>query len=305
MRRPLLWLVALGVDVVAGEPPSAVHPVVVAGRLIRALEDGRSSDRASRRAAVGRGTLLVVVPAGLAAVLGWLVERIRPSWLRLACTAWLLKSSFALRALLEAGARVEQLAASGRLSAARAELRSLVSRPVEELDEGHVISAIVESLAENLSDAYVAPLCWFAVGGLPAALTYRVINTADAMVGYHGAYEHLGKAAAHLDDLVNIVPARLTAAALVVAAPLVGEDARRALQGGRRDHGRTESPNAGWPMATAAGALGLWLEKPGAYRLGDAGRSPAVGDGARARRLVLVAAALTTALFVGIELSRG
>lgn len=305
MRRPPLWLAALAVDIVAGEPPSALHPVVAAGRLVTALGGGRQPDPTRRSRDLWRGLLLVALPAGLAAILGRLVERVRPTWLRLACLAWLLKSSFALRALLDTGARVEELVARGELTAARSELRSLVSRPVEDLDEGHIESAIVESLAENLCDSYVAPLCWFAVGGLPAALTYRVINTADAMVGYHGPYEYLGKAAARLDDLVNVVPARITAATLVAAAPLVGEDARRALEVGWRDHGRTESPNAGWPMATAAGALGLWVEKPGTYRLGDGGRSPAVGDGARARRLVLAAAALTTAAFVGIERRRG
>ena len=304
MRRSTLWLAALAVDVVAGEPPAAIHPVVVSGRLIAAFEGG-ATGRRGPGAALGRGILLVAVPAGLAAGVGWLVERIRPTWLRFTLTVWLLKSSFALKALLKAGDRTERALANGGPAAARAELRALVSRPVDDLEDGHIMSAIVESLAENLCDSYVAPLWWFALGGLPATLAYRVVNTADAMVGYHGAYEQLGKAAARLDDLVNVVPARLAAASLIAAAPLVGQDARRAWRVGRRDHGLTESPNAGWPMATAAGALGVWLEKPATYRLGHGGRSLVVGDGVTARRLVLAAAALASAAFVVLDRRRG
>ncbi len=305
MRRSTLWLAALAVDLAAGEPPAAIHPVVVAGRMIAALEGARQPDPSRPGRDLWRGVLLVAVPAGLAAILGRLVEQIRPRWLRLTLTSWLLASSFALRALLEAGDRAERALANGGPAAARAELRALVSRPVDDLDEDHIESAVIESLAENLCDSYVAPLCWFALGGLPAVLAYRVVNTADAMVGYHGPYEYLGKAAARLDDLVNFVPARITAAALVAAAPLVGQDARRALRVGWRDHGRTGSPNAGWPMATAAGALGVWLEKPGTYRLGEGGRSPALADGAAAGRLVLGAATLATAAFVVLDRNRG
>ncbi|MFZ5853873.1 MAG: adenosylcobinamide-phosphate synthase CbiB [Chloroflexota bacterium] len=305
MRRSTLWLAALAVDVVAGEPPVPIHPVVVCGRLIAAFESAHQPDPTRPGRNLWHGVLLVAVPVGLAAILGRLVERLRPAWLRFALTVWLLKSSFALKALLRAGDRTEHALAHRGPSAARAELRALVSRPVDDLDDSHVMSAIVESLAENVSDSYVAPLWWFALGGLPAALAYRVVNTADAMVGYHGAYEQLGKAAARLDDLVNVVPARLAAASLVVAAPCCGQDARRAWRVGRRDHGLTESPNAGWPMATAAGALGVWLEKPATYRLGEGGRSPALGDGAAARRLALAAAVLATTAFVVLDRRRG
>lgn len=298
MRRSALWLAALALDTAAGEPPAAVHPVVLAGRLIGAFEQAPPS---APRAARVRGFWLVMAPAGVAWTLGSLAERTHPRWLRIAVSIWLLKSSFALRALLEASWRAERALADAGPTAARMELKALVSRPVGELDESHMVSAIVESLAENLSDSYVAPLFWYALGGLPAALVYRVVNTADAMVGYHGRYEDLGKAAARLDDLMNLVPARLTAAALVAAAPVVGLSARRALRVCWREHARTESPNAGWPMATATGALGVWLEKPGAYRLGDGGRSPRVGDVAMARRMVRAAVVVVTVAFVMID----
>ncbi len=302
MRRSTLWLAALALDALAGEPPPAIHPVVAAGRLIAAFERRAP---ATPGPAFRHGLALVALPVGLALGAGWLVERLRPAPLRLAATLWLLKSSFALRALTDAGRRAEAALGRGDPAAARAELGALVSRPTDTLDEVHLASAIVESLVENLSDSYVAPLCWYVAGGLPAALAYRVVNTADAMVGYHGRYEYLGKPAARLDDLAGLVPARLTAVALVVAAPLAGGSARGALRILIRDRRRTESPNAGWPMAAAAGGLGVWLEKPGAHHLGAGGRAPSVDDAAAARRLVLVAAGLVTLALVMLDRRRG
>jgi adenosylcobinamide-phosphate synthase len=135
-------------------------------------------------------------------------------------------------------------------------------------------SAAIESIAENLSDSLVAPLFYYVVFGVPGALAYRAINTLDAMIGYHGRYEYLGRAAAKLDDLANLIPARLTAALLFFAAGLAGASPRAALAIGLRDHARTESPNAGWPMAVMGGALGVELEKVGHYVLGRPAEDP-------------------------------
>lgn len=299
MRRSEIWLMALVLDLLAGEPPAAIHPVVLSGRLISVLEH-----RAPTHpwAAMARWVALVAVPAVIAAGVGRFVERLRPAPLRILATGWLLKSTFALRGLVGAGRRVEEALERGDETGARTELAALVSRPVGTLDAAHIASAIAESLAENACDSYVAPLCWYAVGGLPAALAYRIVNTADAMVGYRGRYEYLGKPAARLDDLVNLVPARLTGVAVSLAAGVAGGSARDALRVLRRDRGRTASPNAGWPMAAGAGALGVWLEKPGVYRLGD-GRAPTVADGARARCLVLGAAGLVTLAFLALDRS--
>lgn len=302
MRRSTVWLAALVIDAAAGEPPAAIHPVVVVGRIITALERDPPPTPA---AALRRGVILVAVPAALAVGVGRTVERIPYRPMRLLLSLFLLKSSFALRALLEAGERTQAALDVGDLAQARSEVRALVSRPAATLDEPLLASAIVESLAENLADAYVAPMVWYAIGGLPAALAYRAVNTADAMVGYHGRYEYLGKAAARLDDLVNVVPARLSAAAIAAVAPVAGGSVGHAWKVMRRDRRRTASPNAGWPMAAAAGALGLRLEKPGVYVLGDGGRTPQAVDGGAARRLVLFAALLTTAGFVALDRRRG
>ena len=177
---------------------------------------------------------------------------------------------FALRMLVASGRTVRVALERDDLPAAREALGSLVSRERGDLGASLVAAAAVESLAENLSDSVVAPLLCYALFGLPGAAFYRLVNTFDSMIGYHGQYEHLGKAAARLDDALNFFPARLTAALIVALAPLFGGDARAAWRIWRRDARRTASPNAGHPMAAAAGALGVQLEKVGHYTLGDA-----------------------------------
>lgn len=284
------WTGALAFDLVFGEPPNSLHPVAAAGTL---MSKGFARLPRSPRAQLAHGAAVVGATTAGAIVLGALVRTL-PAPARAIGTLLLLKSSFALRALLDAGSAVATALDRDDLPAARAALPALVSRPVEELNPAQVASAAIESLAENLADSYVAPLLYYAIGGLPAALAYRVVNTADAMVGYHGRFEHVGKAAARADDLLSYVPARLTAAALVAAAPLVGLDGATALATALRDHRRTASPNAGWPMSAAAGALGVALEKVDHYRLGARFRPPAAADIGAATRLVGAAAALAT-----------
>jgi adenosylcobinamide-phosphate synthase len=141
----------------------------------------------------------------------------------------------------------------------------------------------------------MAPLCFFLLGGLPAAWAYRVVNTADAMLGYRqGELEYLGKTSARLDDLLNWIPARLAGLGIVAGAWVAGESGRRAWRVMLRDRGRTLSPNAGWTIAAMAGALGIVLEKPGAYRLGgDA--LPGVDAIDRALRVTMAASGLCVA----------
>jgi adenosylcobinamide-phosphate synthase len=210
-----------------------------------------------------------------------------------------LKGMFAIRALREAGEGVRGPLAAGDLEGARAGLRSLVSRDATGLDGALVAAAAVESLAENLGDSVVAPFCYYAIGGLPGAVAYRAANTLDAMIGYRGRYEWLGKAGARLDDLLNLLPSRLATLLIVGAAAIVGEDARGAWRIALRDARLTASPNAGWPMAAMAGALGVELEKVGHYRLGAGGAVADAAAIARADRVVAVAALAATALACG------
>jgi adenosylcobinamide-phosphate synthase len=227
-------------------------------------------------ALAGLGRLLEEMLARLPAPLGWLAE------------AGLLKMMFSLGGLAGAAGEVETALEAEDLPKARRLVHwHLVSRDTSALGESQVVAATIESVAENTSDGVVAPLFYYALSGLPGALAYRFINTNDAMLGYRDiTYEWLGKIPARLDDLANLLPARITAGLITLAAALVGEDAARAWRAWRRDAGKTASPNAGHPMSAMAGALGVELEKVGHYQLGTGGRPPARGDIKRAVRLI-------------------
>lgn len=298
------WLLplAVGWDLLLGEPPTRVHPVIWMGHVARAIE--RRAPQSGTVLQFIYGALLALVPPSLYALFiarGWRSLRTWPL-AALVLGVPLLKSTFAIRELRRAGAGVRAPLAAGDLGAARVGLRSLVSRDASALPAPLIAAAATESLAENLSDSIVAPLCYWALFGLPGAVAYRAINTLDALVGYRGRYEWLGKVAARLDDAANVFPARLTAALLVGAAALAGEDASRAWFTIRRDARATESPNAGWPMAAMAGALGVELEKVGQYRLGAGGAAPDAMTIARADRLVRLVATLAVVLACGVRL---
>ena len=268
----------------------------------RALGAGRRRFcRGSRRALLLRGAGVTVVVAALSALGGALLHALgaRLGWLGFALEAVALASLLSVRALVAAAWRVAAHLRRGDLAAARASVgRDLVSRRTDELDAGHVASAAAESVAENLTDAFVAAACFYLVFGLPGAAVYRVVNTADAMFGYReGPLEDFGKVAARLDDALNFLPARLAGWAIVLAAGLAGESARGALAVMRRDRRLTASPNAGWTMAAMAGALGVTLEKPGAYRLG-AGPLPDAAAIGRATRVFALAVAVSSAALV-------
>jgi adenosylcobinamide-phosphate synthase len=231
----------------------------------------------------------------LAALAGIAVVRVA-SWLGLAGTALealALSCCLSVRGLWQAAAGVATCLERGDLAGARLALGfHLVSRPTADLDAGEVAAAAVESVAENLTDSIVAPALMYLLFGLPGAALYRAVNTADAMIGYReGALEHFGKLAARLDDVLNLVPARLAALALVVAAALTRGAPARAWSVMWRDHGRTASPNAGWTMAAMAGALGVRLVKREAYALGD-GMLPTARELRHSLVVMAVAAAL-------------
>jgi adenosylcobinamide-phosphate synthase len=251
-------------DLLFGEPPTPVHPVAWIGHLISALERRRPLGRSG--AEFLYGVVIVLVVCGVSGGVAWgLLYGLAqlPVWARLILGAYLLKTTFSLRGLVGAG-RTVQRALETDTAAAREELKALVSRN-RNLEPPQIVSATIESLAENLTDSVLAPLVAFALLGLPGAAVYRAINTMDAMIGYHGRYEFVGKAAARLDDLVNWLPARLAGLLLCLIAFPRGRAAVTALW---RDRRGVESPNAAWTMAPMAGALGVQLEKLDHYRLG-------------------------------------
>ena len=293
-------LLAVALDVTLGEPPPLLHPVVWMGRTIALCE--RAVIRRGRVAQLLAGATMALAVPALFGTGAWAVDRFVRGHplLQLIVCAVLLKTTFALRALGRAAHVVRDAITQGRIDDARSGLRALCSRDASLLDAPELVGATIESVAENASDSFVAPLFWFALFGLPGAMVYRAVNTLDAMIGYHGRYEWLGKAAARLDDAMNLVPARLTAWLLIVAGAVAGFDARRASSVLARDGARTESPNAGRPMAAMAGLLGVELTKRGQYTLGDAREALEPNQIDRASRVVLVASVFAVIVTVVI-----
>ena len=276
-------------DAVFGDPRRG-HPVAAFGRAAAALE------RRSHADSKVRGALYAGVCVGGVVALGAVVERRgRARMVVTAVSTWAVLGGTSLRR--EGTAMAEELE-SGRLDAARDRLSHLCARDPAGLDAAALARATVESIAENTSDAVVAPLLWGAVAGVPGLLGYRAINTLDAMVGYRSArHANFGWAAARLDDLANWVPARLTALITVACAPLAGGSRRRSYETLRRDGAAHPSPNAGRCEAAVAGALGVRLGGANSYH-GTLERRPSLGDGrppeiADVRRAVRLSKAVT------------
>lgn len=284
---------ALALDRAFGEPPARLHPVVGMGRYLGAV--GPWLLKLPPRAAFAGGALAWLAGVNAVVLLAWLLQRALlealPWWGAALLLGVLLKPLLSWRMLRDEVAGVEA-ALERSLDEGRRQLQRLVSRDTNRLQAHEVREAAIETLAENLNDSVVAPLFWFAVAGLPGAALYRFANTADAMWGYRGRWEWAGKWAAHADDLLSWLPARLTALLLCLAA-------------GRRPAGladearRTPSPNGGWPMGAMALLLGVRLSKPGVYALNAQGRVPEGADLRRAvawcGRAVVLAAALCAA----------
>lgn len=340
MECLFILLLALVIDVLLGEPPRVMHPVVWMGKVISFSERfapsepfacfhsrqlplviarvSRSPERSEGGATkqshstqdrlreesgaraqllYGGGMVLLTIFIFTSPVYFLLlyVNEISPIGY-IITGALLLKPTFSFRELGKTALEVKVLLARDDLEGARAKMRALVSRDTQSLGKPELVSATVESVAENTCDSFVAPLFYFLLFGVPGAVAYRVVNTLDAMIGYYGKYEYLGKFAAKLDDILNFIPARISGLLLVIAAPLCRRDSRSAWQIMLRHHDRTESPNAGWPMSAAAGALKVRLEKAGCYNLGNA-NNPLSPDLVASGIKLLEVAALLWVLF--------
>lgn len=274
VARAVGLLLGVAVDGAVGDPRRR-HPVAGFGTLAQRVE------RAVYRDDKLPGAAYVAVLGGGAVALGVLVERAgrgRPvgQALGTAVATWIVLGG---RSLAVQGAAIGRELDAGELSAARERLPSLCARDPAKLDADGLARAVVESVAENTSDAVVAPLFWGAVAGVPGLLGYRAINTLDAMVGYRSPrYRRFGWAAARLDDLANLLPARLAALLTVAGAPVVGGSWRGAWQTWHRDAAAHPSPNAGRVEAAFAGALETRLGGRTEYPHGVEER-PVMGEG--------------------------
>lgn len=287
-------------DACLGDPRRR-HPVAAFGRLAGAVEDAVHADSRARGVAFWLGC---TVPAVAAAALAGRARGPVP-------TAVVVWAVLGRRSLLEQARGLADELEQGDLQAARERLPALCGRDPSELDGPALARAGVESVAENASDAVVAPLLWGALLGLPGLVGYRVVNTLDAMVGHRSArHRRFGWAAARADDVANLLPARLTALLTCLAAGTVGGRGADAWRVWRRDGSRHPSPNAGRCEAAAAGALGVRLGGANVYageverrgELGD-GRLPGVADLRRAVRLADVVCVLGLAASGGVSVT--
>ncbi len=268
MEALIVFTFALLWDLLLGEPPALVHPVVWFGKLA-GLIDSRYKRRSPEFDFLG-GTVTALLVVALAFLLS-ISPFITPYPLNYALAVYFLKSSFAVRSLYEHVAKT----ITEDLEEKKKAVSMIVSRDVRELDSAHLNSASIESLAENLNDSVVAPLFYFLLFGLPGALIYRAVNTLDAMLGYRNEnYEYFGKFSARLDDALNFIPARLT---VLLYLPLGGREVFRYYRLARF------KINSDKPIAMMSAVLGVWLEKPGVYRF--PGRAPTDEDIKRALRV--------------------
>ena len=300
-----ILVLALLLDLTLGELPSRFHPTVWMGKTVSLAE--RLAPKSQGGQLVYGGLVALVIPALWAAVAYFLLQGLESIHYlaNILVGAALFKTTFALRMLHRVAAQVRGLLLGGDLQQVRANMGSLVSRDPSQLTPEQATAATVESVSENITDSFVGPWLAFALFGVPGAVAYRAINTLDSMIGYHGKYEYLGKASARLDDLVNLVPARLTALLLVLSSALLpGQRGANAWRIMWRDHRNTESPNAGWTMSGMAGALGVQLEKVGHYRLGDPNRTLEPQDISRAIQTMYLVAVLGAIIALGIVILR-
>ena len=310
-------VLALLLDALVGDPDwlwtRVPHPVVLFGWAIDRLEGALNNENESEGQRCMAGILAIVILVDCSAALGWLIER----GLHMFKVGWMIEaviaSAFmAQRSLYEHVVRVRLAFAAGGLTDARRAVGAIVGRDPKALDKAGVCRAAIETTAENFSDAVVAPALWFALLGLPGLFVYKAINTADSMIGHlterHRAF---GWAAARLDDLVNLVPARLSALLLALVAPLTGGSMMRTLGVALSDAQKHRSPNAGWPESAMAAALGIVLVGPRVYPerivedpfVNATGRMTARPDDIeRGLKLLVAACVLEGALYAALTL---
>lgn len=282
-----ILLLAVALDLLFGEPPARIHPVVFIGWLISALQRSVPPNRTSGFIVAMSVVLFAVGASHLLLKVAEPVEIFGVS-LGLIFSAYLLKSTIAIRALLVTSADIGH-AIDRDLDEAREMLPALVSRDTIGLSRTQAVSSVIESLSENYVDTIFSPIFYYLLFsplglGVEAALAYKALNTLDSMLGYKTEdLLDVGYISAKLDDLANWIPSRLSVVTMALALPWRGGTI---LKSAFQYHTAPSSPNSGWPIAGAAGALGIRLEKPGSYKIMDNGQDPTTADINRAIKFI-------------------
>jgi adenosylcobinamide-phosphate synthase len=260
----------IAIDWTAGDPPNRYHPVAWIGRLIERIVPYAKGGRHERFlggllacgiiALAGFGAhLLALASFTLVGIIGFVIA-----------SSVLLKMTIAIKGMERHARTILNCLDADDIQGARRNLSLIVRRDTRDLDKQHILSATIECVGESTVDGIAGPLFYYSLLGPAGAFAYRAINTLDSMVGYKDDYyKNIGWMSARIDTTVNYLPARLTAFLMIISASILGADWRSSVRILQRDHVKTVSPNAGYPMATMAGALRVRLEKIGHYSLGD------------------------------------
>jgi len=281
---PILAIVfALVIDITLGEPRNKYHPTVWMGTLVGKLVPLTRST--SQKLEKINGVILVISLTAFISILVVVFEsglqqlesidficlsKILATIFVILSVGLLLKTTIAIKGMEQHACKIMEAVSRNDLNDARAKLSMIVKRNTKDLDREHIISATLESISENTVDGITGPLFYFAIFGLVGSFVYRTINTMDSMIGYKtDLFRNLGWFGANCDKVLNFVPSRLTSLIMVLACMSMGGNWRHSLAVMKRDGHKTESPNAGYPMATMAGALGVRFEKVDHYALGD------------------------------------
>lgn len=308
-------LLGFCLDLLFGDPHWMPHPVRAIGALIAGLERLLRAvfPKSDRQELVAGGVLVVLVGGMTTAVTVfflWLCRQIHP-YAGFAAETILCYQILATRSLRDETVKVYTALRDGTIEDARKAVAMVVGRDTDRLDQAGVAKAAVETIAENTADGVIAPLLFLAIGGAPLGMLYKAINTMDSMVGYQSErYLYFGRAAALLDDVVNLIPARLSGVLMCLAARPAGFDGKNAWRIFKRDRANHKSPNSAHTEAAAAGALNIQLagsnyyfgklvEKP---TIGDALREVEPADILRCNRLMYATAFLSMVLFCGVPL---
>ena len=267
---------ALLLDFLVGDPKTKYHPTAWIGKLIASLVPFTKSNSVRKELIGGIllvsvivvtvCTVLVVLDIGISLLTIDIVSLI----VSIAVGSILLKTTIAIRGMQKHALAVVDAVEKGDLGSARNHLSMIVKRDTKNLDKNHILSGVLESVSENTVDGITGPLFYYAIFGLPGAFVYRAINTVDSMVGYKTTlFKNVGWFGAKCDTVLNYAPSRLTGLVMILGALILGYNWKESLYIMRRDSGKLESPNAGFPMAALAGALGTRLEKMNYYTIGN------------------------------------
>jgi adenosylcobinamide-phosphate synthase len=285
----LILTLAVLTDLLLDEPPLQLHPTVWMGKLAESIET---------RVRLGspllekfQGVILAALIIGVFATATFLGLKSVTEYFGfvpyLVLSAFLLKSAISIRAMEKFTVPIAEAVEEGDYEEARKLLRNVVRRETAPLTDQQVLSAAVETVAEGTVDGVTGPIFLYSLFGLPGAMAYRVINTLDSTIGYKDRpHLNLGWFSAKLDTAVNYLPARITGVLTVISAKIISLNWANCLEVLARDHRRTESLNAGWSMSAMAGALGVMLEKPGFYTLGEPSRPLEPEDVRRALKIM-------------------